>query len=180
MSGIRRHVLLIVLVLAASLDSFAAQAPTIHGRVLDSRTNEPIAKALVSIRDRKIETTTNENGEFSLEAVQPGDIELYVTTVGYGLVRKKIEISAGIPIDIEILLGPDVLRHSDETTVTADPYLTTEPATISDHTLTESEMKNLTSVLVDHASATIAICASLAPTKFGAPFSAIRRSRSQR
>ena len=126
-----------------------AQTSRFHGRVLDSRTNEPIAKALVSIRDRRIETTTNDKGEFEIAEVPAGEVELYVTTVGYSLVRKKIDVTAGIPVEIEILLGPDVLRRSDEVTVTAEPFVTPIPSTISDHSLTESELKNLTSVLID-------------------------------
>src|SRR2546421_3718930 len=86
------------------------QSVRLYGRVLDSRTNEPIAKALVSIRERKIQSATNEAGEFELLDVQPGSIELYVTTVGYSFIRKKIDITPGMPIEIELLLGPDVIR----------------------------------------------------------------------
>ncbi len=128
---------------------YARQNVRLHGTVRDSRTNEPIAKALVSIRDLKIETTTDENGDFEIADVPPGDVELYVTTVGYTLIRRKIAVQPGTPVEIEIFLGPDVLRRSDEVTVTAAPFVTPEPSTISDHTLTESELKNLTSVLVD-------------------------------
>ena len=128
---------------------YARQAVRFHGRVRDSRTNEPIAKALVSIRDLKIQTTTDDDGQFEIESVPPGEVELYVTTVGYSLIRRKIDVQPGIPVEIEILLGPDVLRRSDEVTVTASPFVTPEPSTVSDHTLTESELRNLTSVLVD-------------------------------
>ena len=128
---------------------YARQNVRLHGTVRDSRTNEPIAKALVSIRDLKIQATTDNSGEFEIADVPPGEVELYVTTVGYTLIRRKIAVQPGTPVEIEIFLGPDVLRRSDEVTVTAAPFVTPEPSTISDHTLTESELKNLTSVLVD-------------------------------
>ena len=127
--------LVLLLLLPGAL--FAQQGARFHGRVLDSRTNEPIAKALVSIRDQKIQTNTNETGEFEIKDVPPGEVELYVTTVGYGLVRKKIEVQPGIPVEIEILLGPDVLRRTDEVNVTAEPFVMPEPSTISDHTITD-------------------------------------------
>lgn len=145
----RRMLGSIVLVLLAAGAIQARQNARFHGTVRDSRTNEPIAKALVSIRDLKIETTTDENGEFEIANVPAGEVELYVTTVGYGLVRRKLEVQAGTPLELDILLGPDVLRRADEVTVTASPFVTPEPSTLSDHTLTESELKNLTSVLVD-------------------------------
>ncbi len=126
-----------------------AQAGRIHGRILDSRTGEPIAKATVSIRDRKIETLTTEAGEFELNDLEPGEIELYVTTVGYSLLRRKVEVSSSTGLEFEILLGPEVLRRTDEVTVTEKAFVPPEPAAVSDHTLTQSEMRNLASVLVD-------------------------------
>src|SRR5690242_11201254 len=74
-------------------------AITLHGRVLDSKTGEPIAKATVAIRDQALETRTNDNGEFELTEVPAGEIELQVTTVGYGLVRRKLEIGDA-PIEL--------------------------------------------------------------------------------
>jgi hypothetical protein len=124
------------------------QAPAIRGRVVDSRTMEPIAQALVSIRDRKIETRTSDNGEFVLSEMAPGEVELYVTTVGYALVRRKLEI-VGAPIDVEVLLGPEIVRRTDEITVTETPFVPPEPAAVSDHTLTQADMRNLSSVLID-------------------------------
>src|SRR5262245_4458040 len=95
--------LLVLFLLLAS-----PQTSSIRGKVLDSRTLEPIAKATVSIRDRRIETHTAANGEFSLPDVAPGEIELYVTTVGYALARKRLTVTESTPIDVEILLGPEV------------------------------------------------------------------------
>ena len=126
-----------------------AQSVKIHGKVLDSRTSEPIAKATVSIRDRKIETRTDASGEFDLAGVGPGEIELYVTTVGYALIRKKLEVSPSTPVELEILLGPEVLRRTDEVTVTESAFVAPEPASVSDHVLTQADMRNLTSVLID-------------------------------
>src|SRR5262245_55863646 len=132
-----------------SCNNAFSQEAVIHGRVLDSRTAEPIAKATVAIRDRKIETRTSDNGEFDLPAVAPGEIELYVTTVGYALVRKKIEVLPSTPLDLEILLGPETLRRTDEITVTEKPFVEPELASVSNHVLAQADMKNLTSVLID-------------------------------
>src|SRR4051812_45813381 len=103
-----RSGVVLVLLLASAFfldENVDAQSARIHGKVLDSRTSEPIAKATVSIRELKIETRTGANGEFELPDISPGSIELYVTTVGYALVRKRIDVSASTPIELEILLG---------------------------------------------------------------------------
>src|SRR5262245_20927188 len=96
---------------------FPPQTASIRGRVLDSRTLEPIEKALVSIRDRRIEIRTGANGEFELREAPAGEIELYVTTVGYALVRKKLDVAPSAALDVEILLGPEVIKRTDEITV---------------------------------------------------------------
>ena len=147
-----RNVLSLLVVFAASF-LFAlnghAQEATLRGKVVDSRTGEPIAKATVSIRDQKIETRTAANGEFELTGVAPGEVELYVTTVGYSLIRKKLEVAASTTTELEILLGPEVLRRTDEVTVTEKPFVSPDPASVSDHTLTQADVRNVAGVLMD-------------------------------
>jgi len=148
---VKSGIVLVAFIASAFLFSINAQgqAVRIHGKVLDSRTSEPIEKATVSIRDRKFETRTSSSGEFELAEVAPGEIEIYVTTVGYALVRRKIEVLPSIPVELEILLGPDVIRRTDEVTVMEKPFVAPEPASVSDYTLTQADMRNLTSVLID-------------------------------
>jgi hypothetical protein len=63
----------------------AAQEPlpqgSSRGRVLDAQTGEPIAKALVSIRNRKLAAVTDASGCFTLTDV-PLPAEIMVTTMG--------------------------------------------------------------------------------------------------
>jgi hypothetical protein len=125
------------------------QGAVIRGKVMDSVTGEPISKATVSIRERKIETLTSETGEFQLLDIAPGEIELYATTVGFGLVRQRMEIAAGSRIDVDIFLGPEVLRRTEEVSVTENPFVPLEPTSASDHFLAQRDMRNLTSVLMD-------------------------------
>src|SRR5215471_18809042 len=126
-----------------------AQAAKIHGKVFDSRTAEPIAKATVSIRERKLEARTANDGGFELTDIVPGEVEIYVTTVGYALVRKKIDVAPSTDVELEVLLGPEVLRRTDEVTVTEKAFVAAEPASVSDHTLTQADLRNLTGVLMD-------------------------------
>jgi len=125
------------------------QTSVVRGKVLDSRTLEPIAQATVSIRDRNIETRTTGTGDFTLPELEAGEVELYVTTVGYALVRRKLELTASTSLDLEVLLGPEIIRRTDEITVTENAFVAPEPGSVSDHTLTQADMRNLTSVLID-------------------------------
>jgi hypothetical protein len=101
--------------LAIVFSLFLLQDVVIRGQVLDGRTREPIAKALVSVRDLKLEAVTDQNGRFEMSGLPAGEIELYVTTVGYGLIKRKIEVQSGVETEIEFSLArrrPDFSRKS--------------------------------------------------------------------
>ena len=74
---------------AQSLDSRQPPQHAIElgGKIVDAKTGEGIAKALVSIREHSLNTVTDQNGAFHFAAVAPGEIELYVSTVGYQLLK---------------------------------------------------------------------------------------------
>lgn len=67
--------------------------------------------------------------------------------MGYGLFRKKVNLQGDI--ELEILLGQEALKVSEEITVTASPFESVEPSAVSEHTLTQNELKNLAGVLLD-------------------------------
>jgi len=101
------------------MGALAAHAVTIHGAVVDSKTHEPLGKALVSIRSQHIEATTGDDGRFELPGVQPGTVELFVSTVNYGLLKEAVEVPPGADMQLEIELGQGVLKRSEHITVTA-------------------------------------------------------------
>lgn len=132
------------LLLASRLDSLGQEAGrsesvSLSGRVVDAGRGEPIAKALVSIRALNLETVTGPDGRFQLPAVPVGVSDLYVTTVGYGLLRKKVNLQEDT--ELEIQLGQEALKVSEEITVTASPFDPVEPGVVSEHTLTQTNSR---------------------------------------
>ena len=95
----------------ASNDAVVAHSVTLRGRVIDFRTGEPIAKALVSIRSQNLQTVTDEKGRFELPNVSPGEADLYVSTIDYGLLKQRIQVQAGETAELELLLGQEALKH---------------------------------------------------------------------
>lgn len=67
----------------------------LHGQVVDARTGEAIAKVKVIASGTEQSTTTDENGAFMLENLPVGQVELYITTVTFGLVKKTITFKEG-------------------------------------------------------------------------------------
>jgi uncharacterized membrane protein len=124
-------------------------AAVLRGKVLAFKTREAIARALVSIREQGIEAMTTSEGTFELANVRPGTVEVSITTVGYGVSRKRIELAAGSTVELEFLLDQEALKHTEDITVSAGPFAPVEPAAATQYTLNNTEIRNLSTVLAD-------------------------------
>jgi hypothetical protein len=118
----------------------------VEGRVVDAKTGEPIAKAVVAVRDHQRETVTDAAGRFRLAELPAGSVELVVTTVGYGLDRRTVAV--GGP-EVEIRLTQEALRRTEEVAVTTAPFDPPDLAAPAAQILEGTELKNLAQVLVD-------------------------------
>jgi hypothetical protein len=120
----------------------------LRGRVLDAQTGEAIAKATVTLPALKMETSTDAAGHFSFAAVPPGDVELLVTTIGYGLGRKTVRVSA-TETEVEIRVGQEALKRAEELVVEAPPFDPVDVAAPAAHNLRGVELRNLGGVITD-------------------------------
>ncbi len=76
-----------------------------------------------------------------------GRVELYVSTVGYGLVKRDIDVAG--PLELNVALGQDAIKRSEEVSVSASVFEPSDPGAVSEHTLDSSELRNLSSVVAD-------------------------------
>ena len=91
---------------------------TVSGKIVDAESKEPLNSASVYCQNTTIGTTTNKQGEFSLQ-LKSGGYELIISYTGYQ--TKQIQISSSdtrIP-DIELAkeeksLGEVVIKTSNE------------------------------------------------------------------
>jgi hypothetical protein len=120
----------------------------LHGRVLDAQTGETIAKATVTLPALKMATATDAAGRFSFSAVPPGDVEVLVTTIGYGLGRKTVRVSAP-ETEVEIRVGQEALKRSEDILVEAPPFDPVDVAAPAAHNLRGVELRNLGGVITD-------------------------------
>src|SRR6185369_6664327 len=106
MRRIISQALKLILVVAISTVAVAQKpAANLHGRVVDARTAEPIAKVRVIVSGTDLTTTTDDNGEFTFDNVPAGQIDLYITTITFGLVKKTITIAESNNPVFEIALN---------------------------------------------------------------------------
>jgi hypothetical protein len=116
--------------------------------VLDAQTGEPIAKAHVAVPALKRETATDGAGLFSITDLPAGEVEVVVTTIGYGLLRKTLRVDP-TGAEVEIRVGQEALKRSEEVTVEAPPFDPVDPAAPAAQVLRGVELRNLAGVLTD-------------------------------
>ena len=126
----------------------AGTAVAVRGRVVDAQTGEPIAKATVSIPASKTDAATDGAGVFALPGVPRGDVEIVVTTIGYGIARKTVHVAEGMP-EVEIRVGQEALKRTEEVLVEAPPFGPADAAAPAAHSLRGVELRNLGGVLTD-------------------------------
>ena len=124
------------------------QQSTLHSRVVDAKTGEPVAKVKIIVNGSQQSTTTDENGSFTLSGLPPGEIELYVTAVGYGFVKKTITLKEGENTEKDIPINQEAGTLTEQVTITADQYEKTETNAPSEQNLDKKELQTLSMVIV--------------------------------
>ncbi len=127
----------------------ALQSPAglVRGTVADSATGAPLPRVLVSIEGTGLSTQTDAEGRFELRG-PPGPARLFVSVVGYALLRREIVVSA-TPTELAIVLSEGTGTYTESVTVAADRFVGTEPAVSAQHVLGSADLQNLRGVLAD-------------------------------
>jgi len=87
--------------------NLSAQEARILGRVFDVRNNDPLPFANIIIDGTTIGTTSDLDGNFVFEGVEPGFIRLKATAVGYDMkLSEEMQISSAKTSYLEIPMNP--------------------------------------------------------------------------
>ena len=127
----------------------ALQAPSglVRGTVADGATGAPLPRVLVSIEGTDLSTQTDAAGRFELR-VPFGTARLYVSVVGYALLRREVVVAA-TPTELALVLSEGTGTYTESVTVAADRFVGTEPAVPAQHVLGSADLQNLRGVLAD-------------------------------
>ncbi|HEY4196726.1 MAG TPA: carboxypeptidase-like regulatory domain-containing protein, partial [Mucilaginibacter sp.] len=82
-----------------------AQNATLKGHIIDKETNEPLPGAVIRFDEHKEAISANEKGEYTLSNVAPGEYKVKVKFLGYSEFEKKIKISSGQELVLDIQLS---------------------------------------------------------------------------
>ena len=86
----------------ASGQAGAPDKGTIRGVVLDRADGSPIADVSVKLQDEDIAVKTDDAGRFEMAGVRPGRRVVYVSLVGFILVKRTVELAPGGTLDLTI------------------------------------------------------------------------------
>ena len=140
--------LLLLFTASGALAQNQSHQAKLHGSVVDARSGERLAKVKVVVSGTELSTTTDENGEFTIDNVPTGQIDLYITTVNYGLVKKVVAIKEGVN-EARIVLNEDAATLTETVSVNISPYETTETNAASEQMLNKRELQALSSILIN-------------------------------
>lgn len=102
-----------ILILLSFAQLSLGQTAQIKGRVTDAETGETLPFCNVFINNTTISTATTMEGDYLLEGLEPGPIEVGFSFLGYVAQTKTVTLSPGGSLTINMSLDPYVSELSD-------------------------------------------------------------------
>src|SRR5215210_7672467 len=100
----------------------------ISGRIVEARTNAPLVAVLVQVQSTRQRGISDTDGRFDIPDVPIGKQTVMVSVVGYGLVRRDVEVIADQATDLTIPVAEGASTYVEEVTVAASAFREAEPA----------------------------------------------------
>ncbi|NOG98397.1 MAG: TonB-dependent receptor [Ignavibacteriae bacterium] len=116
-----KRAVVVLLILLISAANIFAETGSIRGTVLNSVTNLPLTAVNVLIGNSSIGTSTDERGEFTILKINPGEVTLVASYVGFKKTKIAITVEQNKTTAVKILLEPYVISVG-ETIVTGSKY----------------------------------------------------------
>ena len=151
------HSRLLLVTLLMSTWGAMAQVPTtatLRGTVIDFKSKEPLAHVKVELSGQGRAVISDAQGRFEFTQLEPGEVEVAVSTVGYSKLGQKLKIPAGKTLDLEFPLGPEAVKPAavgalNVVTVTGKSTQSAMPAAPSLYAMNNTDLQNLSTVLAN-------------------------------
>ncbi len=124
---------------------------TLHGRVTEQGSANPIAEAQVLLGDRSL--TTDGDGNIATVALSPGRYEVVVTAAGHRTLKLTLTLAAGENPPASFVLAPEIIQM--ERMVVAD-RASEAAANFGDKTATAGLIESITGRALDRPAAQVA------------------------
>lgn len=84
--------------------TYAQHATVVRGKILDAQSGSPLEAVNVGLSGTAYGTTTDAQGEFRINNVEPGIYTLIITSVGYEKNTREINLLAGQTLEVNVNL----------------------------------------------------------------------------
>src|SRR5262245_57088856 len=95
-----------------------AQAGTVSGSVVDSKTGRPLADAQISVEGTQQSARTGVRGDFRFTGLSGATAKLRITRIGYQAMNAEIPVGSKTPTEIKLT---EMVVRLDELVVTGTP-----------------------------------------------------------
>ena len=126
-----------------------AAPATIRGVVLDRADGSPIADVSVKLQETGVAVKTDDAGKFELTNVPPGRRTVFVSVVGFILVRRPVEVAPGATVEVTIVLTEGTGTYSETVNVTGERFREQEKSVPAQQTLGSADIQNLRNLLTN-------------------------------
>ncbi|MFT5149786.1 MAG: hypothetical protein ACI86P_002476, partial [Flavobacteriales bacterium] len=136
----RTNKILLIIFLGIVSSNLWSQSGTVKGRVFNAINNEPIAFATIVIEGTQLGVTSDENGLYKIDELDPGSYNITCTFVGFKRVRfDEIRVSSTKATQLDIPME-EVTSELDVVTIKASAYRKSEESPVSLQTISATEI----------------------------------------
>jgi len=129
MRKLKRHIL--ILLMSLPLVPLFAQQGVIQGRVYNANNNEPVPFASIAVFGTTIGSTSDLDGNFLFTGLEPGYVELRVSSVGFETyVSEQILVTNAKKVFLEVPLD-EANVELEEVVIKASPFRKVEETPVS-------------------------------------------------
>lgn len=119
-----------------------SQSGVIKGRVINSLSNEPVPFATVSLQGTTFGTNSDENGQYEITRITPGEYNVEATSVGFKkLVIFEIQVTNARPTVLDITLQEEGEQLSEVEITASSGFFKPEESPLSLRTIGATEIK---------------------------------------
>jgi hypothetical protein len=120
------------------------ESAQVKGTIHDAQTGEALARVTVKLVESGTKVETDGDGNFKIEGVAPGHYHLVISSVGYRLVDKQIDLKADDAYSLDLVLTPEASPRKDTVEVHANSFDLEQGQGPTAFTISGTEAKNFT------------------------------------